>query len=192
MARVTAHLRLKETAEAVRNNAKRFTRSSRNNTKTPSRQAGSYRDVAEKLKISVGKLQRLDSKEPPGKRWRPRLVSEAEEAGLVAYVVWLERSGFPAERSQVEEAAREFRLSRGYPNTPFNKNWYSRFRQRHEELKVSHIKAVDKARKASAKAQRSGKSLEEWFGCDKWLREPGRRCNVYKKPPLQRPKQKKI
>ncbi|KAJ3453340.1 hypothetical protein MRS44_017587 [Fusarium solani] len=79
---------------------------------------------------------------------RPPLITREEEAALVAHVVWLERSGFPAERAQVEEAAREFRLSRGFPDSPFNKNWYAQFRSRHQELTTSYIKAVDKARKS--------------------------------------------
>ncbi|KAH6874594.1 hypothetical protein B0T10DRAFT_205468, partial [Thelonectria olida] len=41
------------------------------------------------------------------KRGRPSLLTPHEDAGLVAYIVWLERSGFPAEKSQVEEAIME-------------------------------------------------------------------------------------
>jgi hypothetical protein len=93
-------------------------------------------------------IKDLSSPSVPKKRGRPRLISAEEEAGLVAYVVWLERSGFPAEKSQVEEAAREFRLSRGLSDDLPGRGWYPRFRQRHEELKKSKVKPVEKARKS--------------------------------------------
>jgi hypothetical protein len=46
--------------------------------------------------------------------------------------------------------------------------------------------------KASAKAQKTGLSLEEWFGCDEWLREPGRPHNIFKQPPNSRPDNERI
>ncbi|KAM5353234.1 hypothetical protein ACJZ2D_016869 [Fusarium nematophilum] len=129
MPRVSGQLRNREAVATARRNANRFTRSNRNAGKGNT-QPGSIRDIASKLKLTT---------------W---LISAGEEAGLVAYIVWLERSGFPAEKSQVEEAAKEFRLSRGLTDAGFGHNWYSRFRERHLELKKSRIKAVDKARKS--------------------------------------------
>ncbi|KAL6364124.1 hypothetical protein LRP88_02040 [Fusarium phalaenopsidis] len=148
MARVSANLRIQNAVNAAKNNERRFTRATRNTTNNGTRQPGSYRDTAEKLGVTKAAVEKAMRPKPAAKRGRPPLITPEEEAGLVAYVVWLERSGFPAERSQVEEAAREFRLSRGFPDSPFNKNWYSQFRGRHQELKTSHIKAVDKARKS--------------------------------------------
>ncbi|RSL49565.1 hypothetical protein CEP51_015472 [Fusarium floridanum] len=78
----------------------------------------------------------------------PTILTPVEEAGLVAYVVWLERSGFPADKRQVEEAAREIRSRRGLENIDFSKHWYRRFRERHLELKKTFIKAVDKSHKS--------------------------------------------
>lgn len=146
-ARVPAYLRVSKAVRSARDNAKRFTRSTRKAASTTKTKPGSYRDIAKKEKVSVGTAHRAATVKSPAKRGRPPLVTAEEEAGLVAYVIWLERSGFPAERAQVEEAAREFRLSMAFPNSPFNKNWYSQFRKRHLELKTSYTKALEKARK---------------------------------------------
>ncbi|KAJ4176639.1 hypothetical protein NW759_017515 [Fusarium solani] len=148
MARDSANLRVQNAVNAAKNNERRFTRATRNTTNNGTRQPGSYRDIAEKLEVTKAAVEKAMRPKPAAKSGRPPLITPEEEAGLVPYFVWLERSGFPAERSQVEEAEREFRRSRGFPGSPFNKNWYSQFRGRHQELKMSHIKAVDKARKS--------------------------------------------
>ncbi|KAJ3455762.1 hypothetical protein MRS44_017244 [Fusarium solani] len=148
MARVSANLRIQNAVNAAKNNERRFTRATRNTTNNGTRQPGSYRDTAEKLGVTKAAVEKAMRPKPAAKGGRPPLITPEEEAALVAYVVWLERSGFPAERAQVEEAARKFRLSRGFPDSPFNKNWYAQFRSRHQELTTSHIKAVDKARKS--------------------------------------------
>lgn len=151
MSRVSGQLRNREEVARIRRNANRFTRSTRNAGKGGI-QPGSIRDVAGKLKITTWEARQhikdLSSLSIPKKRGRPRLISAEEEAGLVAYVVWLKRSGFPAEKSQVEEAARELRLSRGLSDDLPGKGWHPRFRQRHEELKKSKVKPVEKARKS--------------------------------------------
>jgi hypothetical protein len=150
---LSAQLRASAAARAytsARNNEKRFTRSSR--TQQPKHQ--SIRTLASQEKISKSALhreiQRLSNDTPYSKKavrksGRPRCISDAEDAALVAFVTWLERSGFPAEKKQIEEAAMEFIRMRN-PQAPWvSKMWYSRWRAQHPELKKSYIKAVDKA-----------------------------------------------
>ncbi|KAM4061655.1 DDE superfamily endonuclease [Hirsutella rhossiliensis] len=192
-----------------------------------------------------------------------RLLSDNEDDAIAAYVTWLQRSGFPASKIQVESAALTL-LQRRNPNAkPPGKNWYRRWLQDHPELRTTYLKAVEKSRKVfeandvsyvekffsrlkeiissygigpsevwnedecgirigslrerihvviswaeinapddirfarsdtgfsngeitfdwihqfnvwswkrSARAQRTGKTLEEWFGVDEWCREP--------------------
>ncbi|KAJ3455747.1 hypothetical protein MRS44_017229 [Fusarium solani] len=148
----TDQLRARKAIAAAHSNASRFTRTARGITKSTPHRTGSLRDIASKASCSkslVGKV--LSSSSSPletRQRGRPPTLTPVEEAGLVSYIVWLERSGFPADKRQVEEAAREIRARRGLDNVDFSKHWYRRFRERHLELKKSFIKAVDKSRKS--------------------------------------------
>ncbi|KAH7146017.1 hypothetical protein EDB81DRAFT_794223 [Dactylonectria macrodidyma] len=84
----------------------------------------------------------------PLPRGRPALLTAAEDAALAAFILWMEKSGFAAEKSQVEEAALGFLHARGSEKTEISRNWYPRFREPHPELRKTFLKAVDKARKA--------------------------------------------
>ncbi|KAM4067401.1 DDE superfamily endonuclease [Hirsutella rhossiliensis] len=76
-----------------------------------------------------------------------RLLSDDEDDAIAAYVTWLQRSGFPASKIQVESAALTL-LQRRNPNAkPPGKNWYRRWLQDHPELRTTYLKAVEKSRK---------------------------------------------
>ncbi|KAL6407520.1 hypothetical protein AUP68_08539 [Ilyonectria robusta] len=81
-------------------------------------------------------------------RGRPRALSEAEDDALVAYVMWMERAGFPASKKQVEEAANTLRLQRDPKATPLSKTWYAGFRKDHPQLRRTFLKAIEKSRKS--------------------------------------------
>ncbi|KAG8664959.1 uncharacterized protein FPOAC1_012936 [Fusarium poae] len=51
-------------------------------------------------------------------RGRPRNLGEAEERAVIAYIVWLERAGFPCNQLLIEEAANDLRASRTPPAGP--------------------------------------------------------------------------
>lgn len=78
---------------------------------------------------------------------RPRNLDDSEDRALVAYIMWLERCGFPATRTQVEEAANLLRQSRTPPAGPVGEGWYPRFVRDHPELqKKSLVRALDRDR----------------------------------------------
>ena len=106
----TDQLRARKAIAAAHSNASRFTRTARGITKSTPHRTGSLRDIASKASCSkslVGKV--LSSSSSPletRQRGRPPTLTPVEEVGLVSYIVWLERSGFPADKRQVEDAAR--------------------------------------------------------------------------------------
>ncbi|KDN67101.1 hypothetical protein CSUB01_01744 [Colletotrichum sublineola] len=51
----------------------------------------------------------------PEEGGRPRLLTEAEDTALGAFVLWLAEAGFPAQPLQVEETANYLRSLRGMP-----------------------------------------------------------------------------
>ncbi|KAL6406012.1 hypothetical protein AUP68_10570 [Ilyonectria robusta] len=80
---------------------------------------------------------------------RPRNLDNSEDRALVAYIMWLERCGFPATRIQVEEAANMLRQSRSRPCGPVGEGWYPRFVNDHPELqKKGLIRALHRDRAA--------------------------------------------
>ncbi|KAF5671128.1 hypothetical protein FDENT_11012 [Fusarium denticulatum] len=52
---------------------------------------------------------------------RPRNLDEAEERAVVAYIVWLERAGFPCNQQLIEAAVNDLRASRTPPEGPLQK-----------------------------------------------------------------------
>ncbi|XP_044715243.1 uncharacterized protein HRG_11220 [Hirsutella rhossiliensis] len=78
---------------------------------------------------------------------RPRLLSDDEDDAVAAYVTWLQRSGFPATRQQVQAVALTL-LQRRDPNARApGRHWYNAWIDAHPELRVTTIKAVERARK---------------------------------------------
>ncbi|KAH7117345.1 hypothetical protein EDB81DRAFT_818197 [Dactylonectria macrodidyma] len=68
----------------------------------------STRDLATQLPASRETIRKIikstsSSYSPPKPPGRPALLTASEDSALAAYVVWLEKSGFLAEKSQVEE-----------------------------------------------------------------------------------------
>jgi hypothetical protein len=64
---------------------------------------------------------------------RPRQLTDEEEEGVVAFVVWRKRSGEHASKKEVEEAANTIRRRRDPDAKPVGRMWYSRFRDAHRE-----------------------------------------------------------
>ncbi|KJZ70330.1 hypothetical protein HIM_10298 [Hirsutella minnesotensis 3608] len=112
----------------------------------------SIRTAAARFKVSKSQLQRAIQEiltgivpEAPG---RPRRLDEAEDDALVAYVVWLQRGGFPATKLQLEGAYNAIRLARDASAKPVSRHWYKRWMADHPELRPSYVKAVEKSRKS--------------------------------------------
>ncbi|EXL39603.1 hypothetical protein FOCG_17790 [Fusarium oxysporum f. sp. radicis-lycopersici 26381] len=58
--------------------------------------------IAKKLEAA----NTLDINEVPDRRIRrPRLLTDEEDEAIVAFVVWMQRSGLPASKYEVEDAA---------------------------------------------------------------------------------------
>ncbi|KAM0245825.1 hypothetical protein ACHAP5_005144 [Fusarium lateritium] len=64
---------------------------------------------------------------------RPKQLTDEEEEGVVAFVIWRKRSGEPASKKEVEEAANTIRRRRDPDAKPVGRMWYSRFRDAHRE-----------------------------------------------------------
>jgi hypothetical protein len=79
---------------------------------------------------------------------RPRILTDEEEEAIVAFVMWMERSGLPACKGEVEDAANTLRLRRNPDAQPVSRMWYRRFRDDHPELDKSILKSLDKSREA--------------------------------------------
>ncbi|KAG5765835.1 hypothetical protein H9Q72_006087, partial [Fusarium xylarioides] len=78
---------------------------------------------------------------------RPRNLDEAEERAVVAYIVWLERAGFPCNQQLIEAAANDLRASRTPPEGPVGDSWYRRFLRDNPQLqKKKLVRAFDRDR----------------------------------------------
>ncbi|KAK5996948.1 hypothetical protein PT974_02296 [Cladobotryum mycophilum] len=108
-------------------------RSRRQGTTTP--QVLSIRKSAERYKVSKSQVDRaiklLTKGEIPAPVRRPLLLNEAEDDALVAY------------------GAVNALLTRRDPGLPpVSRIWYRRWIEAHPHLKITHVKAVEKARYA--------------------------------------------
>ncbi|KAG7405880.1 hypothetical protein Forpe1208_v014482 [Fusarium oxysporum f. sp. rapae] len=75
---------------------------------------------------------------------RPRNLDEAEERAVTAYIMWLERAGFPCNQLLIEEAANTLRASRTPPEGPVGNGWYRRFLADNPQLqKKKLVRAFD-------------------------------------------------
>ncbi|KAG4254713.1 hypothetical protein BFJ72_g15024 [Fusarium proliferatum] len=79
-------------------------------------------------------------------RGRPRNLDEAEERAVIAYIVWLERAGFPCNQLLIEEAANDLRASRTPPAGPVGDGWYRRFLRDNPQLQKKLVRAFDRER----------------------------------------------
>ncbi|RYP71471.1 hypothetical protein DL769_004696 [Monosporascus sp. CRB-8-3] len=67
----------------------------------------------------VKKLQNPD----PRPRGRPRALTDEEDEAIVAFIIWMERSGSPASKPEIEDTANIPRLGRDQDAKPVNKMW---------------------------------------------------------------------
>ncbi|CAF3496705.1 unnamed protein product [Fusarium graminearum] len=95
------------------------------------------------------------------KMGRPRQLTDEEEEAIVCYIIWMEKSGLPASKWEIEDAALTLRRRRDPDARPVSKMWYSRFRDDHPEL----AKSVLKSREASRAEYEEGgvDDTKEWF-----------------------------
>ncbi|KPA36582.1 transposase [Fusarium langsethiae] len=92
---------------------------------------------------------------------RPRLLTDEEEEAIVSFVIWMDRSGLPAAKYEIEDAANTLRRRRDPEAEPLSKMWYSRFRDNHPELQKSILKAGEVSR---AEYESAGiEETKEWF-----------------------------
>jgi hypothetical protein len=77
---------------------------------------------------------------------RPRLLSDDEEEAIVSFIIWMQRSGLPASKHEIEDAANTIRSRRDPDTEPVGRMWYRRFRDDHPELDTSILKAKEAAR----------------------------------------------
>lgn len=83
---------------------------------------------------------------------RPRALTDAEDAAVVAYIQWLERCGCPAQPASIVTAANELRQSRVPPAAAVNKNWLSRWMIDHPELQRARSIRPREVSRASVEA----------------------------------------
>ncbi|OBS17414.1 hypothetical protein FPOA_12063 [Fusarium poae] len=92
---------------------------------------------------------------------RPRLLTDEEEEAIVSFVIWMDRSGLPAAKYEIEDAANTLRRRRDPEAEPLSKMWYSRFQDNHPELQKSILKAREVSR---AEYEAAGiEETKEWF-----------------------------
>ena len=92
---------------------------------------------------------------------RPRLLTEEEEEAIVAFVIWMQRSGLPASKYEVEDAANTLRRRRDPEARPVSRMWYRRFCDDHPELDKSILKAKEAARVEYEEA--GVEETKQWF-----------------------------
>ncbi|PCD21933.1 hypothetical protein AU210_015736 [Fusarium oxysporum f. sp. radicis-cucumerinum] len=92
---------------------------------------------------------------------RPRLLTEEEEEAIVAFVIWMQRSGLPASKYEVEDAANTLRRRRDPDAKPVSRMWYRRFCDDHPELDKSILKAKEAFRVEYEEA--GVEETKQWF-----------------------------
>ncbi|KAF5266817.1 hypothetical protein FOXYS1_2335, partial [Fusarium oxysporum] len=103
-------------------------------------------------------LENPDSVRPAG---RPRSLTDEEEEAIVAFVIWMEKSGFPASKPEIEDAANTLRRRRDPEAKPVGHSWYRRFCKDHPELQKTFFKAVEKSRESWEAGGTT--DLKNWF-----------------------------
>ncbi|KAG7408735.1 hypothetical protein Forpe1208_v012163 [Fusarium oxysporum f. sp. rapae] len=106
-------------------------------------------------------VRRLETGFTPPQVGRPRVLTDEEEEAIVAFVIWMERSGFPASKPEIEDAATTLRQRRNPDADPVSKMWYSRFRDDHPELEQAFLKAAEQSRESWEAGGLH--DLQQWF-----------------------------
>ncbi|RYC79011.1 hypothetical protein BFJ63_vAg18112 [Fusarium oxysporum f. sp. narcissi] len=91
----------------------------------------------------VKKLENPDSVRPAG---RLRSLTGKEGEAIVAFVIWMKKSDFPASKPEIEDATNMLRRRRDTEAKPVGHSWYRRFFEGHPELQKTFFKAVEKSR----------------------------------------------
>ena len=73
----------------------------------------------------------------------------------------MERSGFPASKPELEDAATTLRQRRNPDADPVSKMWYARFRDDHPELEQAFLKAAEQSRESWEAGGLD--DLKQWF-----------------------------
>ncbi|RKK74042.1 hypothetical protein BFJ69_g8781 [Fusarium oxysporum] len=98
---------------------------------------------------------------PDDRGGRPRLLTDDEEEAIVAFVVWMQKSGLPASKYEVEDAANTLRRRRDPDAKSVSRMWYRRFCDDHPELDKSILKAKEASRVEYEEA--GVKETKQWF-----------------------------
>lgn len=78
---------------------------------------------------------------------RPRLLTDDEDEAIVAFVLWLQRTGLPASKFEVVDAANTLRSRRDPNAQPVSRSWYSRFLKDHPQLQKARLRPVEASRR---------------------------------------------
>ncbi|KAG7402830.1 hypothetical protein Forpe1208_v016802 [Fusarium oxysporum f. sp. rapae] len=98
---------------------------------------------------------------PEPNKGRPRLLSDAEEEAIVCFIIWMQKSGLPASKCEIEDAANTIRSRRDAAAQPVSRMWYRRFRDDHPELDTSILKSKEAARYEYEEA--GVEETKQWF-----------------------------
>ncbi|KAG7408548.1 hypothetical protein Forpe1208_v012392 [Fusarium oxysporum f. sp. rapae] len=98
---------------------------------------------------------------PEPNNGRPRLLSDAEEEAIVCFIIWMQKSGLPASKGEIEDAANTIRSRRDPHARPVSRMWYRRFRDDHPELDTSILKSKEAARYEYEEA--GVEETKQWF-----------------------------
>ncbi|RKK07681.1 hypothetical protein BFJ67_g18296, partial [Fusarium oxysporum f. sp. cepae] len=95
--------------------------------------------------LRAGVIDDLDefSRVPDANMGRPRLLLDDEEEAIVCFIIWMQKSGLPAAKNEIEDAADTIRRRRNPNAPPVSRMWYRRFRDDHPEpaLSTSQVKS---------------------------------------------------
>ncbi|RKK66048.1 hypothetical protein BFJ69_g15752 [Fusarium oxysporum] len=97
---------------------------------------------------------------PEPNKGRPRLLSGDEE-DIVSFIIWMQKSGLPASKHEIEDAANTIRSRRDHDAVPVGRMWYRRFCDDHPELDISILKAKEAARFEYEEA--GVEETKQWF-----------------------------
>ncbi|KAL8379551.1 hypothetical protein RB599_009115 [Gaeumannomyces hyphopodioides] len=115
----------------------------------------SIRDFAARVKQPYSSIQRhVQSLQATGlpalssiSTGRPRTLTEAEDAALVAYIVKVEKASRPATKDDIISAATLLRSRRRPPVlSKINSGWYSAWKNNHPELRQTATRPVEASR----------------------------------------------
>ncbi|PCD21758.1 hypothetical protein AU210_015561 [Fusarium oxysporum f. sp. radicis-cucumerinum] len=82
---------------------------------------------------------------PEPNKGRPRLLLDAEEEAIICFIIWMQKSGLPASKCEIKDAANIIRSRRDAAAQPVSRIWYRRFRDDYLELDISILKSKEAA-----------------------------------------------